>query len=132
MKKVTLIEILHRFPYIQNIDCSQRFYGLIYELFEELEKINEDIIVYEISESFEALYLDIELENGYDIVDKYIEKSIYLCEICGEKEGKIYTEYNWKQSRCDECDKKYFRSIELPIKEIKPLDINEILKEQEK
>ncbi|OQA48419.1 MAG: hypothetical protein BWY47_01052 [Bacteroidetes bacterium ADurb.Bin302] len=90
-------------------ECDNGWYQLIYNCMEEIEQhyksCNADISklrIYQIKEKFASLriYLGSYLDGIGNIINKYEDLSVKICEICGEP-GHICVKGSWFQCLCD-------------------------------
>jgi hypothetical protein len=125
MNQILENKLLERFPWMiaHNLwtckkldfctpcECQDGWYQLIYDLCEEIEnhykKNNVDINtirIDQIKEKFANLrfYISNVIEGTYDIVGKYENLSIYVCEVCGDK-GEVCIQGTWLKCLCEKC-----------------------------
>lgn len=108
-------KLANRFPWVENIylECGPGWYQLLYDMFEEIEKIHleENISI----KTFEILQLKekyAQLRIYYrahekirktvdKIIEKYVDKSTEVCEKCG-KPGELVEDY-YLSIMCNDC-----------------------------
>lgn len=123
MKQELQDKLIKRFPFLKKktqradgwnepydlfgIEFDNGWYDLIYELFEKLEKENDNIIVCQLKEKFGGLraYIGNINKKSYDIIHEAEDKSFHICEQCG-KVGKLREDGSWFRTECDVCRKK--------------------------
>jgi len=88
------------------LECSDGWYGLIYQLCEEIEKqaLLEGVRVPEarqVKEKFGELrfYVSGTTSSILDIIEESTDKSITICEICGQP-GTTIESRGWLKTRC--------------------------------
>jgi len=94
-------------------ECNDGWYQLIYDLCKEIENhyknnkadINE-LRIYQIKEKFASLrfYTGNVINGVFDIISKYEDQSMHVCEVCGA-EGEIKKRHQWLKTLCDSCAK---------------------------
>ena len=126
MKQELQNKLIKRFPFLKKkpqradgwnepydlfgIEFSDGWYDLIYELFEKLEKENDNIVVCQLKEKFGMLraYIGNVNKKSYDLIHEAENKSSKICEQCG-KEGKLRNDKGWFRTECDKCREKRFK-----------------------
>lgn len=90
--------------------CGQGWYGIIEQacaqIQEELDSHPElDFKWLQIKEKFGQLVLNGSGGNEriYEIIKKFQQKSLEVCEICSTDEGNITTKGSWIRTLCDDC-----------------------------
>lgn len=112
MNSVLQEKLIETFPdfEIENlqwgIETSDGWFSLLYELCEKLKEQNFQGKVSQIKEKFGGLrfYITHGLEQDYNLIHSYEDKSFTICEKCG-KEGKIRKLDGWLTTLCEECFK---------------------------
>jgi len=121
MRKDLENNLIKRFPWSRNsnilnnyrilCDCGDGWYQIIYNLLSEIEQCykncNENIrevSVYQIKEKFGKLvvYGNFKVDEACEIIDSYEEKSIEVCEICGQA-GRLHTDKACFKTLCNSC-----------------------------
>ena len=54
-------------------------------------------------------YISHSPEDLFDVIERYMEESRWVCETCGE-EGRL-RDGVWMKTRCDRCQKKWEREV---------------------
>jgi len=106
-------------------ECGDGWYNLIYDCCKEIDKLykrrNKDINkiqIYQIKEKYGGLriYLGNYIEGTDEIVNKYEDESMKVCEICGGQ-GKLKNKGYWLKTLCDKHGEELgFRDRERVIK----------------
>lgn len=121
MNKELEKKLAERYPWIKNNNtlnaydmicaCGNGWYEHIWNLLGEIEeyyKLNNkdvsDVNIFHIKQKFGQLrvYAKFELENAYEIVDRYEKSSTNICEMCGQP-GRLYTDKGCAMTLCKDC-----------------------------
>ena len=88
--------------YYNGCKCGDGWFHILDELWEELSK--EDVILNQVKEKFGLLDIHIKEFNKdiYDIIQKAVEKSSRVCELCGSP-ANIQIKENILFTLCDKC-----------------------------
>ena len=88
------------------LEIGKGWFPLFWELCSELKKVNYRGRIVQVKEKFGRLtvYTNDYEENIDEIISKYENKSLTICERCG-KEGKVRNN-GWIKVLCDECEGK--------------------------
>lgn len=90
-------------------ECEDGWFDLIYncckeidELYKQRNKDSSEIKIYQIKEKYGALciYLGNYIDGVSEIVNKYEDESVNICEICGQR-GKVKINGSWLKTLCD-------------------------------
>lgn len=91
-------------------ECSDGWYDLIYKMCQEIDLFykekNKDIFQFRIEQIKEKyaglnIYISNYIEGIEEIIEKYEEKSYYICEVCGI-EGSVRVRGSWLKTLCNE------------------------------
>jgi hypothetical protein len=88
--------------------CGDGWYDIIYELSEEITKLDPDVRAVQIKEKFSGLRYYINSTKNhkvYDAIDAAEKKSYTVCEVCGKK-GKLRKDLGWILTLCEDDYKK--------------------------
>lgn len=83
------------------VEMHSGWNDLVLQLMIELDKTGWNRKVASIKQKFGELRFYAETEHT-DILEKYIEKSLNVCEICGKKGKHFVAENGWQYTRCSE------------------------------
>jgi len=101
------------FELYYGFECSNGWFMLLNDMLLELNNTNnKNIEILSIKEKGGKLVININNENEIvkDIINKYILKSITVCEYCG-KNGNIRKIRGYQKTLCSNCMKIFERKI---------------------
>jgi len=105
-KFLNINSVDEKYPYpMFGIEVGDGWYNLLYKLFEKIEKeidMGESFGGFtQIKEKFGLLRIYcLASDKIYNLIDKYENKSAYICEICG-KRGKLRNPCGWYFTACE-------------------------------
>lgn len=84
------------------MEVGDGWFDLIWDLCEELEKVDPTAYALQVKEKFGGLrfYIQGEVEGVYEVENRYENMSFEVCEVCGEK-GKLRG-VGWWKTLCEE------------------------------
>jgi hypothetical protein len=88
-------------------ECSDGWLQIIHDLIEELIAAGWNKEILQIKEKFAGLrfYTNATTQEQDEIIRKYVEKALRICELCGSTENVKIRGSNWVQSLCDQHEK---------------------------
>ena len=102
IRESTTLEYMDTPFFLFGVECGEGWDNLIYDLCYEIEQIASETKVTQIKEKFGGLrfYTTAHTDEVEEIIRKYEEKSLTICEVGGKK-GKLRTG-GWLVVLCDD------------------------------
>jgi hypothetical protein len=87
------------------------WFNLIYDLSEEITKLDPECQAAQVKEKFGGLrfYIGARPKEIWNLIAKYENESWKICESCGSSENVKRTSGGWVHSFCNNCTEEYYK-----------------------